>query len=201
MKKWFVHGVIILFLCCLSYEVFVVGDPESRSGTFFYALGTVVMIGIYSAICFLLYVLPALTEKATDLVYSVGDEVEDDPLHDARACFAQGDYAGAIREYRKVAETDNSSRLAWVEIAKIQHDQLENPDAALATLMEAQQSHDWPVNDKAFFHFRMADIYEKDKDNAAAAIDLYQQAMVMFPETRHAANARHKLNELGVKDA
>lgn len=154
-------------------------------------------VGLYGAAMFIVYGLPNLVHRATHEMYGSGAEVEDDPLHDARAMFAQGDYEGAIGVYRTVAESTPDDRFPWVEIAKIQNDNLEDTDAAIATLREGLESHEWSVNNAAFFMFRMAELYEKEKEDMMTSIQLLQQVVELFPDTRHSANATHRLREFG----
>ncbi|MGB0774613.1 MAG: tetratricopeptide repeat protein, partial [Akkermansiaceae bacterium] len=144
-----------------------------------------------------MYILPMITEKATHMVYDSGEMVESDPLHDARAAYARGEYDVAIEVYRSVAETDPYNRLPWVEVAKIQHDNLEDPVAAMETLRSALESHEWPINDAAYFMGRIAEIYADDLEDPASCITILQQIVETFPETRHSANATHKLREMG----
>ena len=68
---------------------------------------------------------------------------------------------------------------------------------AVETLREALESHEWRENDAAFFMFRIADIYENDLDNHDGAIAILKQVLEVLPETRHSANATHKLREFG----
>ena len=105
--------------------------------------------------------------------------------------------SGAIDAYREVATEQPDNRFPWLEISKIQHDNLEDPDAAIKTLREALESSDWRVNDAAFFMFRIAEMYEVDKKDQAQAVAILQQVVETFPETRHSANATHRLRELG----
>lgn len=155
------------------------------------------VLGLYAAAMFIGFVLPNLVTRATREMYGSGAEVEDDPLHDARSMYAQGDYEGAIAIYREVAKETPDDRFPWVEIAKIQNDNLENPDAAIATLKEGLESKEWSVNNAAFFLFRLAELYEKQKGDLMTAVQLLQQVVELFPETRHSANAIHRLRELG----
>lgn len=156
----------------------------------------VIIFALYAAGMFIVYVLPGLANQATREMYGSGAEIEDDPLHDARALFAQGDYRGAIEVYRAVAKESKDDRFPWVEIAKIENDNLKNPDAAITVLREALEAQEWTVNNAAFFMFRIAELYEKEKEDAMTAIQLLEQVVEMFPETRHAANATHRLREL-----
>lgn len=153
--------------------------------------------GLYGAFLFITYALPNLVHRATQEMYGSGAEVETDPMHDARALFAQGDYEGAIKSYHEVALSHPDDRFPWVEMAKIHNDNLEDPDAAIAVLKEGLESQEWTVNNAAFFLFRIAELYEKEKKDADTTIQLLHQIVELFPETRHSANATHRLREMG----
>lgn len=172
-------------------------DGMSEGGRVLVGIAMLVVMSGYAAIIFTAYLLPDLVHRFTHMFYGSDEQAETDPMHDARALFAQGDYPAAIEAYRHVAKEQPENRFPWVEIAKIQHDNLEDPDAAIATLREALQSHEWRVNDAAFFMFRLAEMYEVDKADQPTAIDILMQVVDTFPETRHAANATHRLRELG----
>lgn len=152
---------------------------------------------IYAGFLVITYVLPSFVDKMSEEMYGSSAEVEDDPLHDARAAFAQGDYPEAIRIYRQVYMENQADRFPMVEIAKIQRANLNSPTVAVETLREALEAHEWRENDTAFFMFRIADIYENDLDNHEGAIDMLKQVQEVLPDTRHAANATHKLREFG----
>lgn len=149
-------------------------------------------------IIFVIHVLPAIAQRMTHAVYDSAEMVEKDPMHDARAKVAQGDYEGAVEAFRLAAEADPLNRLPWVEIAKIQRDHLEDPAAAVQTLRQAVEEHDWQVNDAAYLMFRLAELYDEDMHDRQSAATIMQQVLDQFPETRHSANARHKLHEWGL---
>lgn len=156
-----------------------------------------VVVAGYGGIVFVAYLLPAVVHRFTHMFYGSEEQAEVDPMHDARALFAQGDFDGAIEAYRAVAAEQPENRFPWIEISKIQHDNLEDPDAAIATLREALESFEWRVNDAAFLMFRLAEMYEVDKEDQATAIGILHQVVETFPDTRHSANATHRLRELG----
>ncbi|MDE0826677.1 MAG: tetratricopeptide repeat protein [Akkermansiaceae bacterium] len=156
------------------------------------------VIGLYAAAMFIGYVLPKVVNRATREMYGSGAEEENDPFHDARVLFAKGDYVGAIEVYRDAAKKTPDDRFPWVEISKIQNANLEDPEAAIVTLREGLESQEWSVNNAAFFLFRIAELYEKGMEDVMTAIQLLEQVVQLFPETRHAANATHRLRELGV---
>ena len=88
-------------------------------------------------IVFVIHVLPAIAQRFTHAVYDSAEMVERDPMHDARAKVAQGDWEGAIEAFRLAAAADPLNRLPWVEISKIQLDELEDPAASVQTLRTA----------------------------------------------------------------
>ena len=148
-------------------------------------------------IVFATQILPMLAQRVTQAVYENNEKVEADPFHDARVLMAQGDWDGAIESFKLAAKKDPSNRMPWTEIAKIQRHHLENPPAAIVTLREAIESQDWEIDDVAFLMFRLAEIYEEDFHDHATAGAVLTQIIELFPETRHSANARTKLHELG----
>ncbi|MFP6880473.1 MAG: tetratricopeptide repeat protein [Roseibacillus sp.] len=169
----------------------------SESGKLLVGIVLLIVVSSYGGIVFVAYLMPTVVHRFTHMFYGSDEEVESDPMHDARALFAQGDFENAIEAYRGVAAEQPEDRFPWVEISKIQHHNLESPDAAIKTLREALESFEWRVNDAAFFMFRLVELYEKEKQDLATSISILQQVVEIFPETRHAANAIHRLRELG----
>lgn len=196
MTRWIVHGLVFLFVAGIVTATFMNTDSKDDTSAV-YQLPALMLAGVYVGGLFIMYVLPAITEKATHMVYDSGEMVEGDPLHDARAAYARGDYEEAIAVYLSVTDGDPYNRLPWVEIAKIQHDNLEDPDASIQTMRNALESHEWPVNDAAYFMGRLAEIYLEDKDDRESSVAILHQMIETFPETRHSANATHKLREMG----
>lgn len=150
-----------------------------------------------AGVVFVVDVLPIIAHKFTHAVYDSGEEVEEDAMHDAHAKLAQGDFEGAIAAFRDAAAGDPLNRLPYVEIAKIQREHLDDSQAAAHTLREAIEGQEWQQNDAAFLMFRLAEIYHEDLSDDASAVAIMQQVMEQFPETRHSANARHKLQDWG----
>ena len=149
-------------------------------------------------IIFVIHVLPAIAQRFTHAVYDSAEMVEKDPMHDARAKVAQGDWEGAVEAFKLAAEAQPLNRLPWVEIAKIQLEQLEDPAAAVQTLRTAIEGQEWEENDAAYLMFRLAEIYKEDMSDQTSAVSVMQQVIDQFPESRHSANARHKLREWGM---
>ena len=207
MSKWKIHAIIgtILFLIvintCRSINKAAEQGDESSAITW---LPIIILLAIYFGIMFVLYVLPNLVDTATTSVLSSNAEIEHSPLHDARAAFARGEYQEAITHYEAaIKETnqeehanDEPDRLPWVEIAKIQHHQLEEPYAAIQTLQSAVGLKKWPANDTGYFMSRMAEIYMDDLGNKEQARVVLEQIIEELPESRFSANAAGKLREM-----
>ncbi len=180
-----------------DYDSIQVDDTDNGVDVMLATAFPLILTMIYAGFLVVTYLLPSAVDKMSEEMYGSTAEVEDDPLHDARAAFAQGDYPEAIRIYRQVFMENPTDRFPMVEIAKIQRENLNSSAVAVETLREALEAHEWRENDAAFFMFRIADIYEKDLDNSEGAISILKQVQEVFPETRHAANATHKLREFG----
>lgn len=148
-------------------------------------------------VVFVVDILPLLAHRFTHAVYDSGEEVEEDVMHDARAKLAQGEYEDAISAFRDAAAKDPTNRIPWVEIAKVQREHLSDPAGAVATLREAIEQHDWQVNDAAYLMFRLAETYDEALGDRTSAVAIMQQVVDQFPETRHSANAKHRLQEWG----
>lgn len=158
------------------------------------AIGSAAFLGTL----FVTFVLPNWASRVSQSVYGSNEEVEEPAiLHEARALVAKGDYEGAIAAFRKAATEDPESRLPWTEIARIQLRQLDEPEAAAATLNEALAARDWPEEDRVFLLFRLADLYHEDPQGKEQGMAALQRVIREYPDSRHAMNARHRLKEWG----
>ena len=175
------------------------GERERLAGdrTFSGILVTMLSAGMVGVL-FVVFVLPAMAHKFTHAIYDSGEMVQSDPMHDAHSLLAQGDYEGAVAAFKEAAKADPLNRLPWVEISKIQRVQFKDPDAAIATLRGALEGQEWQMNDAAYLLFRLAELYDEDREDRTTAAAIMAQVMEEFPETRHSANARHKLHEWGL---
>lgn len=145
-------------------------------------------------IVFVFQILPLLAHKVTHAVYDSSEMMEHDVMHDARSLLAQGNYEGAIEAFRAAAAAEPLNRLPIVEIVKIQKDQLRDPAAAIQTVRDALEGQEWEPNDAAYFLYRLGELYDEAGDRETAWAIL-QQVIDEFPNTRHSANALHKMHE------
>ena len=144
------------------------------------------------------YVLPNLVQRASEEVYGSTEKSEGpSALARAQAKVAQGEWDEAIANFREAASEDPTNRLPWIEIAMLQRERLDDPSLAVQTLDDALARGDWRENDEAFFIFRKIDLFENDLKKHDEAVALLRNVIERFPQTRHSANAMHKLHELG----
>ena len=156
--------------------------------TFFIAIG----LGLFVV----LVLLPSLADKIGAFFFSAPEQIKPDPLIKAAAKVSQGDYEGAIKAYRAIASEEPENRFPVFEIAKIQQEYLNDVDAAIETFEDSLENTDWAENDAAAILFRLQQIYLESKQDEEHATALLQTVIDRFPETRHSANAHHRLNEI-----
>lgn len=194
---------ICLFGLFALFVVFVIerwktwGDTAEGVGTagMIYKLISCIVIAVVGGIYTVMVILPKFGDAVGEVMYSSGEEVVADEKMKAAAKMAQGDYEGAIHEYKKMAEDKPDDPFPIAEIAKIQADKLEEPGAAVTFLQGNLEAREWTEENAAFLMFRIADIHVKQRDFEAAK-DILEQVVGNFPGTRHSANAKHKINEL-----
>lgn len=159
-------------------------------------LGFVITMGLIGGILAVKFFIPWLGDLMGESIYSSGEKVEQDEMTKAAACIATGDYAGAIEHYEKMLEDKPDDPFPVAEIAKVHAERLHDPQAALRALEEHLQSKDWPVDDAAFIMFRIADVHLTHRHDFETARDMLEQIIGNFPNTRHSANAHHKMSEI-----
>lgn len=178
-----------------AYDKFL---GTGKKGSPFLTFALFILTGIFTGFLVVTYVLPNIVQRASEEVYGSTEKVgAPSTLMQAQAAVAQGEWEQAIDYYKKVATEEPDNRLPWVEIAMLQRERLENPHAALLTLEQALARGGWRENDEAFFLFRKIEIFENDVNEHEQAVALLRDVIERFPQTRHSANAMHKLHEMG----
>lgn len=156
------------------------------------------LVASTAGVLFVTLVLPLIAHYIAHAVYDSGEMLEQDTLHDAHSLVAQGEYAKAIEAFKIAATRDPLNRLPWVEIARIQRTNLDDAEAAILTLETALEGQEWQVNDAAYLLFRLAELYDEDRNDRVIAASIMRKVILEFPETRHSANARHRLRDWGL---
>ena len=179
LRKIF-HVIAFLIIAALVISAVANNDPDDASKQAA-QLPVLLLAGLYVGFMFVMYILPALTDKATNAVLSSNETTAREPIHKAQAAYARGEYIEAITLYRAIAMEEPDNRLPWVEIAKIQHDQLEDPEISMNTLRTALEEHEWPADDTAFFMGRIADIQLNSMNDKEACIAILNKSSKPFP--------------------
>jgi tetratricopeptide (TPR) repeat protein len=156
---------------------------------------SVIVLAVVGGIFFVTVLLPKLGDAVGTVMYSSGEEIQADSSMRAAAFMAKGDYEGAIDEYKKAITEKPGDPFPVSEIAKIYAEKFKEPDRALTYLQAHLESHEWAEDNAAFLMFRIVDIHMHEH-RLAEAKDILEQVVGNFPGTRHAANAKHKINEV-----
>lgn len=157
--------------------------------------GSVILVGLAAGAAFVLSLLPAIGDWVGNLVFNPNEKIEKAPHSDALAAVARGDYPRAIEEYRKVVDNNARDTLALSEIARLQAEKLKDPAAAAASLEEALEN-EWAQDEGAFLRSRLAEVYWTHLHDVTRARAVLLQVIESSPNTRHAANAQHRLQEI-----
>jgi tetratricopeptide (TPR) repeat protein len=195
MAKAIILGIIGVGIAFFVKHVY----ETSSDDDIFFRLSVTVLAGLYAGLLFLIFVLPAISDGISRLMFSDpgGEPESDDPMREARALMAQGDYVGALEALRQVVMKEPDNRFAWAELAKVQLAHLDDAEGAETTLTEALESRDWQTEDAAFFMFRISEVNLENLENKEKAVSVLRQICELFPETQFSANATHQLRELG----
>ena len=192
------NTILIIRICLATLALLVIAlictfFKEAGDGT---KLVMVIVLGLVGGLLAVKYVIPMLGDAMSEAVFSSGEKVEQDEMTKAAAKIAQGDYQGAIEHYEKMLQDKPDDPFPVAEIAKVHAERLRNPQAALKALEEHLQSKDWPVDDAAFIMFRIADVHLTHRHDFETARDMLEQIISNFPNTRHSANAHHRMTEI-----
>jgi len=194
------RSVVILVLLWLVFVLFhetqAVRSAENVDGTkvmvlFLCIVFLALVIGAIVAVT----IVPAIGESVGSFFFNPDQEIEKSPYADAMVKIAQGDYEGAIEEYKEAYKANPEDTHAVSEIVHLYCDKLGDPDSAQKFLEEALEN-EWPPEQSAFLGSRLVDVYWIHKHDAQSAKHVLQQIAETMPDTKHAANAYHRLHEI-----
>lgn len=181
----------ILFSDARDYQKVEDADPTKIMLYF----GGVILVGVAMGTIVAMSLIPAIGDAMGNFLFNPNEEVEKDPHAGAMAKVAQGDYEGAVEEYRTVVASNPSDTLALSEIAHLYCDRIGN-DGAAAEVLESALQQEWPPDDSAFLCNRLVDVYWTYQHDGARARALLIQVVETLPDTKHAANAQHRLRDI-----
>jgi tetratricopeptide (TPR) repeat protein len=193
----------ILLLLGLAWLTFVLfhearianQQPDVDASRVVLLFGSVVLIGGVAGVLFVLMVMPSIGDAIGNFFFQPNQQAARDPHADAQAALARGDYAAAIDEYRNALKSEPQDTLAYSEIAKISCEHLADPATAAQALEQALE-REWTPDDAAFLSTRLVDVYWQHQRDGRSARAMLLQIIESLPNTRHAANAQHRLHEI-----
>lgn len=181
-------GLGLLAILWLAVKI-----PKLEIGTLF---AVVLVGGCVLGLLAVKFILPRIGDAVGAFFYSSGEIAGPESSSKAAAKMAQGDFTGAIAEYEKMLASNPGDTLAISEIAKLHAEKLDDPRRA-AAFLEAQIScRSWNEEDGAFLLFRLADVHEKALHDFDGALEVLARVISQFPNTRHSANAHHRVHEI-----
>ena len=183
---------LFAFAVCYLKEKWQSGDWASSP---IYMLLAIIALAVVMGIAATFVVLPAVGDFISTAMLSSGEEIRQDEIMKAVAKIAAGDYEGAIKEYKKVLIEKPGDPFPVSEIAKIYDDKMGETESALDFLKEQLEKKTWTPDNAAFLMFRMVDVH-LHAEGYDAARDILGEIIGGFPDTRHSANARHKIGEI-----
>ena len=193
MNPFLKYGSFLLLIGLIIAIAMQHGDEDFDGMTaFVYYLGA----GLVAGFIFISMILPRLGDAVGEAVLSSGEEVEEDPYHKVHTLVNQGDYDEAVTVLREIARDSPNDRRPVAEVVKIYLEKLKQPEGAIQILEQSERQSGWEEDDRSFFLSRLADLYLEHRDDDDSAKKVLQQIIDEFPETRHSANAIHKLREL-----
>ena len=128
-----------------------------------------ILAAVIVGILVVTWALPALGDKVSEAMIGSGEEAEETPTSKAVALMVAGDYEGAISEYARLSMANPEDRHPVVEMARLYHDKLDDPESAIQTLATALGSRSWKADDETFLTIRLADWLMEDRKDFAGA--------------------------------
>ncbi len=171
------------------------GPNPDGSGLVLGYLG-IVGIGVVMAGIVGMMVIPAIGEVVGNFIYNAPEQAPKNPHAPALAKVNAGDFEGAVEAYLAVLQETPDDTLAITEVVHLYCDKLEQPERAALFLEELIQREGWTSDQLAFMSHRLADVYWTYQQDALRARDMLLQIAEHFPDTRHSANAFHRLQEI-----
>ncbi len=198
--RFFRYGSLAVIGLLILHVIWIRSRPEEQqneSGVLM--ILELFIIAILGGVLFVTWVLPALGDSMTEAMIGSGEKVEQTPRSTVVSLIAAGDYEEAILELEKQAQAAPTDRGPVLEIARLYHDKLNDPDSAVQTIRTALVSREWAAEDETQLRLRLADWLGARKDFAGAR-EQVEAVLAKFPDTPQAGAATTKLREVQEKE-
>lgn len=153
-------------------------------------------VGAVAGLLVVKFLLPALGDALGNLVFSSGEKITSDENYKAVSLAAQGEYEAALAEYEKLLRLRPGNTQYVAEAARLCAERLGRPGRAVELLRQSLEGGGLLPDEDAFLRFRLAHVQELQLEDLAAARRTLEEIVGRHPQTRHSANARHKLSLL-----
>ncbi|MCH1506076.1 MAG: hypothetical protein L7V86_21015 [Verrucomicrobiales bacterium] len=187
----------LLWLCYSAVQDYNGMTEEQQTDGIIRLIAYFLLTAVVGGFLFVSYILPMFGDAVGEAMLSSAEEAGTDPYLKARGKVAIGDYEGAVALFREIAKENPGDRMPIADIVKLYLERLHDPANAELTLENAIREEHWEEEDAAWFIFRLVDlIQEHQPDDQDRLVNLLQKCMRRYPETRHYANAVHRLREI-----
>lgn len=159
--------------------------------------GALVIVGAAGGVLIVVTVLPLLGDALGNVFFQPNQAPPPSPHAGALAAMARGDYPAAIEAFRAAFEADPQDTCAVSEMVRIYCEKLRAPAPAAELLERTLAMREWPPDQSTFLRMRLAEVRWKHEHDARAAREILLGIIADYPATPHAANATHKLQEIG----
>jgi tetratricopeptide (TPR) repeat protein len=190
------NTTVIIRLCIIALVIIVISLIGSSITDPVYLLIFIISVGAVGGLLAVKYFIPWLGDLLGTFIYSSGEEIQQDERMKAAAKVTEGDYEGAIAEFEKLLKSNPQDTFAIAEAAKIYAHRMDEPDQALAFLDRYLKGREWAEDDAAFLMFRQVEVHLEQKKDFDKAREVLNEVIAKFPNTRHSANAHHKISEV-----
>ena len=187
--------LVAMFLLIRQTKVLAAAEEPDMARLVTYYIGILGLAAV-TAVVSCVSLLPLLGEFMGNVMFTPNQQIERSPHHDALAKLAAGDFQGAIDEYKAVFEDDPQDIHAASEVVRLYCEKLHETEPAEDFLVEALSYEERTPEEKSFLSQRLVDVcwnYQRDGIRARAILIKIAEEM---PETREAANAIHRLQEI-----
>lgn len=187
----------LIFMCYSAAQDYKGMTDEQQTDGIIKLIIYFLVTAVAGGFLFVSYVLPMFGDAMGEAMLSSSEEAGTDPYLKARGKVAIGDYEGAVAEFREIAKDNPGDRMPITDIVKLYLERLHDPANAELTLENAIREEHWEPEDGSWFIFRLVDlIQEHQPDDQDRVVNLLQKAMRRYPNSRHSANAIHRLREI-----
>ncbi len=186
---------VIIFLQAKHDWALEPDDPARDPTKIMMLFLAMIAIGIGMGVVFAGTILPAFGEQVGHFFFTPNQQIEKGPHADALSLLNQGEYEGAVIAYRRAVDKNPLDTHAISEVARLLCERLGRPEDA-AEYLASHLEGDRPMDEVAFIAERLVDCYWNFLQDEERALPVLHQLAEKMPDTKHSANANHRIREI-----